>query len=297
MTAKSQKNIMKTYENKSYRKHNRTVNVISYIVLSVLSVIWVLPIFWIILTSFRQEKGSFTPYFMPKNYTLDNYINLFTDTAQFNFPRWFMNTLIVAIFTCIISTFFVLAVSYTMSRLRFKARKPLMNISLILGMFPGFMSMIAVYYILKAFGITQSLIALVMVYSGAAGLGFFIAKGFFDTVPKSLDEAATLDGATKWQIFWKITIPMSKPIIIYTILTSFMAPWVDYIFSSIIMGDNYQNYTVALGLFKMLEREFINNFYTQFAAGAVVVSIPIAILFISTQKFYVSGVTGGSVKG
>ncbi len=275
----------------------KAVNAFIYVFLSVLALIWVLPILWVIITSFREETGSFTPYFLPKGYTLQNYINLFTDNSTFEFPRWFMNTLFVSVVTCIIATFFVLSVSYTMSRLRFKMRKPLMNIALILGMFPGFMSMITVYYVLKAFGIEQSLLALILVYSAGTGLGFYVAKGFFDTVPRALDEAAMLDGATRGRIFWKITLPMSKPIIIYTLLTSFTAPWIDYIFASVIMGDNYENYTVALGLFKMLEKEFIHNYYTQFAAGAVIVSIPIAILFISTQKFYVGGVTGGSVKG
>lgn len=275
----------------------KITNVFVYVFLSALALIWVLPILWVILTSFREETGSFTPYFLPKGYTLQNYINLLTDNTTFEFSRWFLNTLFVSVVTCIISTFFVLSVSYTMSRLRFKMRKPLMNIALILGMFPGFMSMIAVYYVLKAFGIEQSLLALILVYSAGTGLGFYVAKGFFDTVPRALDEAAMLDGATRGRIFWKITLPMSKPIIIYTLLTSFTAPWIDYIFASVIMGDNYENYTVALGLFKMLEKEFIHNYYTQFAAGAVIVSIPIAILFISTQKFYVGGVTGGSVKG
>lgn len=275
----------------------KITNVFVYVFLSALALIWVLPILWVIITSFREETGSFTPYFLPKGYTLQNYINLLTDNTTFEFSRWFLNTLFVSVVTCIISTFFVLSVSYTMSRLRFKMRKPLMNIALILGMFPGFMSMIAVYYVLKAFGIEQSLLALILVYSAGTGLGFYVAKGFFDTVPRALDEAAMLDGATRGRIFRKITLPMSKPIIIYTLLTSFTAPWIDYIFASVIMGDNYENYTVALGLFKMLEKEFIHNYYTQFAAGAVIVSIPIAILFISTQKFYVGGVTGGSVKG
>lgn len=282
---------------KKMSTRRKAVNAFIYVFLSVLALIWVLPILWVIITSFREETGSFTPYFLPQGYTLQNYINLFTDNSTFEFPRWFMNTLFVSVVTCIIATFFVLSVSYTMSRLRFKMRKPLMNIALILGMFPGFMSMIAVYYVLKAFGIEQSLLALILVYSAGTGLGFYVAKGFFDTVPRALDEAAMLDGATRGRIFWKITLPMSKPIIIYTLLTSFTAPWIDYIFASVIMGDNYENYTVALGLFKMLEKEFIHNYYTQFAAGAVIVSIPIAILFISTQKFYVGGVTGGSVKG
>ena len=282
---------------KSMKKSKRFNNVLVYTILTVLSVIWILPILWIVMISFRAEQGAFKPYFFPKGLSLDNYIRLFSETQQFYFFRWFLNTLFVAICSCIISTFFVLSVSYVMSRLRFRLRKPFMNIALILGKFPGFMSMIAIYYILKGFGISQSLLALILVYSGASGLGFYIAKGFFDTLPKALDEAAYLDGATKSQVFWKITIPLSKPIIIYTVLTTFITPWMDYIFASVIMGDNYNNYTVALGLYKMLEREFIHQYFTQFAAGAVIVSIPISILFISMQRFYVEGVTGGSVKG
>jgi len=173
----------------------------------------------------------------------------------------------------------------------------MMNIALVLGMFPGFMSMIAVYHILKAFGLTQSLAALVLVYSGGAALGYYISKGFFDTIPKSIDEAAMLDGASKSQIFWKITLPLSKPIVVYTILTAFMGPWMDFIFVSVIMKDNYRNYTVALGLYQMLTRENIYQYFTRFAAGAVLIAIPITIIFIYMQKYYVSGITGGSVKG
>lgn len=282
---------------RSMSKHNKFLDACSYIGLSVLSIIWLLPVFWVIMTSFREESGSYTPYFLPKGFTINNYVRLLTENQQFQFTKWFGNTLFVAVFSCIISTFFILSVSYVMSRMRFKMRKPMMNVAMILGMFPGFMSMIAIYYILKGIGITQSLAALIMVYSGGSGLGFFIAKGFFDTLPKALDEAAYLDGATRLQIFIKITMPLSKPIAVYTVLTSFMAPWMDFIFSSVIMGDNYDNYTVALGLFKMLEREFINTYYTQFAAGCVLVSIPIAALFISMQKYYVEGVSGGAVKG
>jgi arabinogalactan oligomer/maltooligosaccharide transport system permease protein len=222
---------------------------------------------------------------------------LFTDNQLFDFGRWYANTLIVAIFTMILSTLFVLMVAYALSRLRFKARRPLMNIILILGMFPGFMAMIAIYYIIKASGLSQSLFALVLVYSGGAGLGYYIAKGFFDTIPKSLDEAALIDGATKNDIFWKIILPLSRPIIIYTVLVSFLAPWMDFIFVSVIMRDNYNNYTVALGLWKMLNREFVFTYFTRFAAGSILVAIPISVLFIIMQKFYVEGVTGGSVKG
>lgn len=271
--------------------------ILTHVFLLVLSVLWVLPVVWLVMQSFREEKGAFISYIVPKGWTLDNYVRLFTDTKLFNFPQWFLNTFIVAVFTCIISTILVLLTGYAFSRLRFKARKPLMNIILVLGMFPGFMSMIAIYHILKAFGLTQSLAALVLVYSGGAAMGYYIVKGFFDTVPKSIDEAALVDGCTKNQVFWYIILPMSKPVVIYTILCSFIGPWVDFIFVSVIMRDAYSKYTVALGLYQMLTRENIYNYFTEFCAGAVIVAIPITLLFISMQKYYVGGVTAGGAKG
>ena len=283
---------------KSYTAQQKFTNGFVQVLLLVLGIIWILPLCWVILTSFRAEPGSYTSYVWPKGFTVNNYVNLITQDQQFKFTKWFMNTLIVSIVSCLGSTLIVLAVSFTLSRLRFKMRKPIMNVALILGMFPGFMSMIAVYYILKGMNLLSNpLVCLTLVYIAGAGLQYYIAKGFFDTIPKALDESAYLDGATKSQVFFKITLPLSKPIIVYTILTSFMAPWVDYIFPSIICGSEYDSYTVALGMFKMLEREFIGAYYTQFAAGAVLVSIPIAALFISMQKYYVEGVTGGAVKG
>ena len=275
------------------------VNVLVHIFLAILAFIWVLPVFWVVLTSFRAEKGSYVETLFPKTYTLNNYVKLFTDTSILNFPKMFMNTLIIAIFTCIISTIFVLSVSYCMSRMRFKMRKPFMNIAMILGLFPSFMSMIAVYFILKALGLSEGSmirIALIIVFSAGSGVGFYVAKGFFDTIPKSLDEAAIIDGASRWQVFTKITIPLSKPIIVYTILTSFMGPWIDFVFAKVICGANAGQFTVSIGLWKMLEKEYINSWYTCFAAGAVVISIPIAILFMFTQKFYVEGMSG-AVKG
>lgn len=275
------------------------INVIIHVILAILAFIWVLPIFWVILTSFRAEKGSYVTTFFPQSYTINNYVRLFTDTTILNFPRMFTNTLIIAIFTCIISTIFVLSVSYCMSRMRFKLRRPFMNIAMILRLFPGFMSMVAVYYILKALNLAEGSmipIALIVVFSAGTGLDFYVAKGFFDTIPKALDEAAIIDGATRWKIFTKITIPLSKPIIVYTILTSFMSPWIDFLFAKVICRANANYYTVSVGLWKMLEKEYVDSWYTSFAAGAVLVSIPIAILFLMTQKFYVEGVSG-AVKG
>lgn len=267
-----------------------------YIILVILSIIWLFPILWIVLTAFRGEGGYYVGYFFPKNLTFDNFIKLLSPGSIIPFRKWWVNTFIVAVCTCLLSTMIILATSYTLSRTRFAGRKTLMKFMLIIGMFPGFMSMIAVYNILKGIGLSQTLAALVIVSAAGSAMGYYICKGFFDTIPKSLDEAATIDGATRWQTFIKITIPLSKPIIIYTILTSFLGPWTDYIFPSMVLGDKQESYTVAVGLKWLTDFQRIDSYYTQFAAGALMVSIPIVILFIVLQRFYVEGLSG-SVKG
>ena len=222
-------------------------NSLVHIILAILVVIWLFPIFWIIMTSLRGESGAYTAYFFPKELTFNNYKRLFTETTLLNFPRAFINTLIISVFSCLISTVFVLSVSYCMSRLRFRMRKAFMNLAMILGLFPAFMSMVAVYFILKAVGLTEGSglrIALILIYSAGSGVGFYIAKGFFDTVPKSLSEAAILDGCNQFQVFYKIILPLSKPIVVYTILTAFLAPWLDFVFVRVIVGpkDKYGRY-------------------------------------------------------
>ena len=278
-------------------RHKKITSIFLHVLLTILAVIWLIPVFWLVLSSFRAEKGAYTSNLWPQAFTFDNYIRLFTDTRLFNFPRWFMNTLFVAVCSCIITTILTLMVAYVYSRLRFKSRKGLMNISLVLGMFPGFMSMIAIYHFMKAIGLDQTLLALILVYSGGAALNYYIAKGFFDTIPKSLDEAARIDGANRHTIFWKIILPNSKPIVVNTAINAFIAPWVDFIFVSVIMKDNYNNYTVAKGLYTMVDKANIFEYYTAFCAGAVLVSVPIVCLFIRLQKYYVAGVTAGASKG
>ena len=271
---------------------------ITYAVLITLGVLWLLPIGYLIYTAFRvtPSTGIINTLF-PKNLRLglENFQRLFQETL---FPRWLLNTFIVSIFACALSTLFILMVSYALSRLRFKMRKPIVNVLLVLGMFPGFMSMIAIYFILKAMGLTNSLVALVLVYSGSAALSYYICKGFFDTIPKSIEEAAVLDGASRFTIFRKIILPLSKPIIVYTVLTTFIAPWCDFIFANTIISDR-EKYTVALGLYKMInaEKSSFNDNFTVFCAGAMVVGGIIVTLFMSMQRYYVEGVTSGAVKG
>ena len=286
-------------ENSGMRNRRRLLDGLTYAFLIVICLVWLLPFLWLVAQSFRDGKGQFISTFLPTAYTVNNYKALLTDFTLMNFPRMFLNTLVIACFTCAISTFLVLSVAYCTSRLKWKLRKPYMNMTMILGLFPGFMSMVAVYFILKALGLTEGAmipVSLVLVYSAGAGAGFYVMKGYMDTIPRALDEAALLDGCTRWQVFTKITLPLCKPMIVYQIITSFMGPWVDFIFAKVIIRTESKYFTVALGLWNMLEKEYVDTWFVRFCAGAVLVSIPIAVLFMITQKYYREAMSG-SVKG
>ena len=277
-----------------------TMDIIVHVFLVIVAIVWLIPFVWLVAHSLRAEStGMFSATFFPQQYTLNNFIKLFTETDTMNFPRMFMNTFVIACFSCVISTFFVLAVSYCTSRVKWKMRKPYMNMAMVINLFPGFMSMVAIYFLLKAMGLTEGPlipVALVICFSAGAGTGFYVMKGYMDTIPKALDEAAYIDGATKWQTFTKITLPLCKPMIVYQVITSFMGPWMDFIFAKIIVRAEAQYYTVSIGLWRMLEMEYIGNWFTRFCAGAVLVAIPISILFMITQKFYQEAMSG-AVKG
>lgn len=278
-------------------KKQKAVRNLVYVILIILAAVWVFPIVWIVLTSFRAEGGQFVSYIIPKTFTLDHYKLLFSGNSSYPFPVWFKNTLVVSVCSCLLSTAITISMAYSLSRIKFKMKNTILKAALVLNMFPAFMSMIAVYYILKALNLTQSLLSLVLIYSSSAALTFYIAKGFFDTVSFSMDESAMIDGATKYQIFTRITIPLAQPIIVYTALQAFIAPWMDFIFAKVIMGDKIEKYTVAIGLYSMMTRDNADYLYMAFTAGCVLIAIPIILLFIYLQKYYVEGITGGAVKG
>ena len=281
------------------RAKRLTGDIVTYIILASMCVIWLMPFFWVIMQSFRDGIGQYISTFLPQAYTLNNYKALFTDFSVMNFPRMFLNTFFIACCTCVISTFFVLAVSYSLSRVKWKMRKPYMNMAMVITLFPAFMSMGAVYFILKALGMTEGdkiYLSLIICYSSGAGVGFHVMKGYMDTIPKALDEAAMIDGCTRWQIFTKITLPLCKPMIVYQVITSFMGPWMDFVFAKVIAGAKSQYWTVSIGLFNMLEKEYVEVWFVRFCAGAVLVSIPIAVLYLLTQKMYQEAMSG-AVKG
>ena len=278
------------------RANRRISNGIIYALLVLITIVWLFPFFGIVCESFKTETKMQTPYLFPKEFGFDNYVRLFKET---DFFKWFMNTAIMGVATAVFQTIFILSMSYVLSRLRFKGRKPLMNFMLILGMFPSFLTMILIYKVFADVGLTENMapLGLIIVYFASSAMGYYVSKGFFDTIPKSLDEAARVDGATRFQVFYKVIMPLSKPIVIYTILMGFMAPWGDFVLASYIVHNNSSGMNVAVGMYNWLSKTNLNTHYTMFCAAGVIVAIPVVTVFLLLQKYYVEGVTGGAVKG
>lgn len=268
---------------------------VSYIVLIALAIAALYPALWILLASFRPGKSLYSKTLIPEQFTLDHFKELFTSPV-YMFGTWYANTLKIALFSMLIGVLLTLLTSYALSRFRFKSRKTTLSTMLILGMFPGFMSMIAIYLLLKEFNLLDTHLALIIVYAAGAPLGgTLIAKGFLDTIPRSLDEAARIDGASNFAIFARIILPLSRPMITYMALTQFVGPWVDFIFARLVLRTK-ENWTVAVGMWDMVNTQQNSNF-TLFAAGAVLISVPIMILFVFLQRMLVDGLTAGASKG
>ncbi|CYU36499.1 MULTISPECIES: sugar ABC transporter permease [Streptococcus] len=262
-----------------------------YCILILVSFIFLFPCIWLILASFSQSGTIYSfDGFFPTSYSLKSFITLFTDTDLYNYPRWFLNTLFIASMSCILGTFLVILTAYAMSRFYFNGKNALMKTTMVLGMFPSFMGMIAVYLLMTQFNLINQLWGLVLIYSAAAPMGYLTQKGFFDTISYSIDEAARMDGATSFQIFWHIHLPLSRPIITYTALTNFAWPWSDFILPKLLLKEK-NLYTVAVGLMNLDETEF-----ARFAAGSIFIAVPIVVLYFLLIKNMVNGLTAGAVK-
>ncbi len=291
---------MKEKKTASMSRKRAISNFFAYIMLIIISIVWLFPFFGLIMQSFRSyssEYGGMVDYIIPKQFSVDNYRFLFS--GETNFLRWYGNTVIIALAVAVLQTIIILCVSYALSRMRFRGRTFLMRFWLILGMFPGFLTMICLYFLLKQFGLTQAgaVPGLILVSVASCGMGYYVCKGYFDTIPKALDEAARIDGATRAQIFVQMIIPLSKPIVIYTALVAFMAPWCDYIFASYVAFGHDKSYNVAVAMTRWVWTNDYQGYFTRFCAGGILVAVPVTILFMCLQKYYVEGVTGGAVKG
>lgn len=264
---------------------------LTYAILTVVSIIFLFPCLWLVISCFSKsgDMYSFNGFF-PSEYSFDSFKLLFTDTVMYNYMSWFLNTLLVALLSSLLGTVLVILTAYTVSTFEFRGRRALMKGALVLGMFPSFMGMTAVYLLMTQFGFINSHVGLALIYAGGAPMGYLVQKGFFDTIPKSIYEAASIDGASNFKIFRSITLPLSKPMLVYTLLTQFAWPWSDYILPKLLLKDK-SLWTVAVGLMSLPETEF-----ARFSAGSVFIAVPIVILYFCLSKYLVNGMAAGAIK-
>ncbi|MFD2673554.1 sugar ABC transporter permease [Marinicrinis sediminis] len=265
---------------------------VAYLALIAIGVIALYPALWVVLSSFRPGTALYSERLIPQSFTTEHYVTLF---ERYPYWSWFANTLKISISTMIISTILVTLTGYIFSKFRFQGRRKLMLGLLVAGMFPGFMSMVAIYILLMQLNLLDTHLALIVVYSSGSAMGFLFVKSYFDTIPSSIIDAAKIDGASHSVIFMRIMLPLSRPLLVFVALTSFSGAFVDFIFANMVLTDT-NKLTLAVGLFKMVKTKFATEF-TLFAAGCVLVAVPITLLFIGLQRFLIEGLTAGAEKG
>ena len=221
---------------KYFSKRNLADSVVTHIVLIAICFLFFFPVLWIIMSSFSKSGSIYDIHgFFPDELSMASYVKLFTDTTMYDYPNWLKNTLYVAVFSSLIGTILVILTAYTISRFRFKCRKMMMKTTLVLSMFPSFMGMTAVYLIMVNFDLINQLWSLILIYAAGAPMGYLVQKGYFDTITNTIYESAQIDGATNFRMFVSITLPLAKPMIVYTALTQFAWPWSDFILPSLLL--------------------------------------------------------------
>jgi len=268
------------------------VRIILYTFLIINSIIVLFPIVWIIGSSLNPGDSLYSSSMFPKNPTFVHYVELFTKT---DYPIWYMNTLKIAFANMILSVILTSFTAYVLSRFKFKGKKITLLTILILQVFPSFLTLTAVYVLLMQLNLLNTHLGLVLFYSAAQIPGnTWVVKGYLDQIPRSLDEAAKVDGASNFTTFTKIILPLAKPIIVFLALTSFTGPWMDFIFQRLVLRSADKK-TLAVGLLEMVTGQS-NTKFTTFAAGAILVAIPIVIIFAFIQKYIIEGLSAGAVK-
>lgn len=251
------------------------------------------PLVYVVSAAFSDQQNIAALSIIPfgDGITLSNFEYLFKKT---DYLIWFKNTLIVSVATTLITIFVCALSAYVFSRFNFRLKKGMMMALLILQIFPSFVGMVAIYVILLRINGLNTLWGLVLVYvAGNIPYNTWLVKSYMDTLPKSLDEAARIDGASHFKIFYKVVLPISKPIIVFLGITSFTAPWMDFIFPKMVLRSSKVQ-TVALGLFSFVSDK--KNLFSTFAAGSLLIAIPFVIFFVITQKMLITSLGGAAVK-
>lgn len=264
-----------------------------YLIFLVISFFVIYPLVYIVSGAFTPGNSMASMNILPfsDGFTLEHFVYLFTRT---DYALWFKNTLIISVATCMATVVISSLAAYVFSRFNFKFKKSFLMSLLILQIFPSFVGMIAIYVILYRIGGLDTLWGLVLVYvAGNVPYNTWLVKNYMDTVSKNLDEAARIDGASHFRIFFMIILPVARPIITFLAITSFTAPWMDFIFPKMVLRSS-EKQTLALGLFSFVSDK--KNEFTIFAAGALIVAIPFVIFFLMTQKTLVTSFGGAAVK-
>lgn len=263
-----------------------------YALLIFMALLVLTPIVWIIGASFNPMSSLLSATAFPEDPTVLHYVKLIKETK---FVYWYANTLKIALINMAISVVLTSMTSYVFSRFRFKGKRAGLLSILILQMFPSFMGMMATYNILWQLNLLDTHFGLILTYAaGQVPYNTWLVKGYLANIPRSLDEAAKLDGASNLRIFTQIVLPLMKPILIFVALSQFITPWMDFIFPRMILSSPEKK-TLAIGLYDMINANTNNNF-TTFAAGAILVAVPITILYVCLQKYLIQGVTAGANK-
>jgi arabinogalactan oligomer/maltooligosaccharide transport system permease protein len=277
---------------KAYQVKRFVTGVLIHLELIVVALVVLYPLLWVIGSSINPENGINRGTMIPENPTLDNYIRLFQKTK---FAAWYVNTFYVAVLTTVFSMLLHTMTAFCFARFKFRGRKTGLLLVMILQMFPSFLGLTALYMVALNFNMLNNLNMLVIIYvAGGIPGNIWLVRGYMLNIPRSIDEAAFIDGASKFQLFSRIILPLSMPIVFFIAVTAFMGPWMDYMLPRYLINMNERR-TLAIGLFDLLTRS--NNDFTAFCAGSVLVAVPITIMYMVFQRFLLEGLTAGANKG
>lgn len=266
-----------------------------YFVIFVMFVVIFYPLLWTVGMSLNPGKSLYSASLFPENWSLEHYKWLFTDPDS-EYLLWYKNSLIVATVNAFFSVILTSLIAYAFSRYRFIGRKYGLYAFLLLQMFPAIMAMVAIYILLNLIGLLDTLTGLILVYiGGQIPFNAWLVKGYFDTIPRELDDAARIDGAGHFGVFIRIMLPLARPILGVVALFNFMAPFMDFLLPRIVLRSP-ENFTLAVGLFNFINQQFANNF-TRFAAGSILIAVPIAVVYLLSQRYLITGLTAGGTKG
>lgn len=266
-----------------------------YIFIILMFIVIGYPLVWTLMMSINPGTNMLVTQLIPENPTLEHYLWLFTNPSS-DYLLWYKNSLIIAVLNSIGSVVITSLIAYAFSRYKFFGRKYGLYLFLLLQMFPALMGMVALYILLTTIGLVDSIWGLLLIYlGGQIPFNAWLVKGYYDTIPRELDEAAKIDGAGHMRIFVTIMLPLAKPILAVVALFNFMAPFMDFLLPRIVLTDP-NNYTLALGLYSFINDQFSTNF-TRFAAGSILIAIPIALVFLALQRYLIGGLTAGATKG